>query len=369
MKIAAVVAILMAWTSCTEQSCFANGQRSTDERSPLNFDLVESFVLASPVASVHRYTAVSYAANDPNEDRYVVQVDSDAVFASVLDGHGGWEVAEYVNKHLVNNAATLLGNASSNNFAHIASSLSSAFVATDDALRARLLLAFQSGHGKANRVGACTMLAYAKGSTLVVANAGDVRAVLASTDASGGLVATPLSTDHNAKHVSEQNRLTEKHPNESNVVVCRSPESCRVKGILQPTRALGDFAFKYEEFNTLHASFQNGGDGLFIPQPYTPPYILAVPEIQVHTLTDADQFLILGSDGLWGDLSNEEAVKIVADYASRGEHDLAAQALVYEVIAKNAEGLNATWAEITNLVPGRERRSVHDDTAVVVLFF
>ncbi|RLO11174.1 hypothetical protein DYB28_005069 [Aphanomyces astaci] len=236
MKIAAVVAILLAWTSCTEQSCFANGQRSTDERSPLNFDLVESFVLASPVASVHRYTAASYAANDPNEDRYVVQVDSDAVFASVLDGHGGWEVAEYVNKHLVNNAATLLGNTSSNNFAHIASSLSSAFVATDDALRAPLLPFFQSGHGKANRVGACTMLAYAKGSTLVVANAGDVRAVLASNDAWRGLVATPLSTDHNAKHVSEQNRLTEKHPNETDVVVCRSPESCRVKGILQPTR-------------------------------------------------------------------------------------------------------------------------------------
>ncbi|RHZ02115.1 hypothetical protein DYB37_013543 [Aphanomyces astaci] len=170
MKIAAVVAILLAWTSCTEQSCFANGQRSTDERSPLNFDLVESFVLASPVASVHRYTAASYAANDPNEDRYVVKVDSDAdaVFASVLDGHAGWEVAEYVNKHLVKNAATLLGNASSNDFTH--SSLSSAFVGTDDALRARLLRVFLSGHGKANRVGACTMLAYAKGSTLVVAN-------------------------------------------------------------------------------------------------------------------------------------------------------------------------------------------------------
>ncbi|KAF0707445.1 hypothetical protein AaE_013597, partial [Aphanomyces astaci] len=301
MKIAAVMAILLAWTSCTEPSCFANGQRSTDERSPLNFDLVESFVLASPMARVQRYTAASYAANNPNEDRYVVQVDSDAVFASVLDGHGGWEVAEYVNKHLVNNTAALLRDAAFNNPAasndptHIASSLSSAFVATDDALRALLLPSFQLGRGKANRVGACSMLAYAKGSTLVVANAGDVRAVLASNDASGRLVATPLSTDHNAKHESEQARLVADHPNESDVFVCRSPESCRVKGILQPTRALGDFAFKYEEFNTLHASFHNGGDGLFIPQPYTPPYVLAVPEIQVHTLTDADQFLILGT--------------------------------------------------------------------------
>ncbi|RHY57547.1 hypothetical protein DYB38_013633, partial [Aphanomyces astaci] len=124
-----------------------------------------------------------------------VQVDSDAVFASVLDGHGGWEVAEYVNKHLVNNTAALLRDAAFNNPA-----------ASNDPTH------------------------------VTCATPGDVRAVLASNDAWRGLVATPLSTDHNAKHVSEQNRLTEKHPNETDVVVCRSPESCRVKGILQPTR-------------------------------------------------------------------------------------------------------------------------------------
>ncbi|ETV71576.1 hypothetical protein H257_13044 [Aphanomyces astaci] len=242
MKIAAVVAILLVWTSCTEPSCFANGLINTGERGPLNFDFVESFVLASPVAHVHRYTAASYAANNPNEDRYVVQVDFDAVFASVLDGHGGWQVADYVKKHLVNNAATLLRDAAFNNPAasndptHIASLLSSAFVATDNALSALLLPSYQVGFGLVNRVGACSMLAYAKGDTLVVANAGDVRAVLASTNASGGLVATPLSTDHNAKHESEQARLVAAHPNESDVFVCHLPESCYVKGIVQPTR-------------------------------------------------------------------------------------------------------------------------------------
>ncbi|ETV76772.1 hypothetical protein H257_09229 [Aphanomyces astaci] len=61
MKIAAVVAIFLV-SSCTEPSCFANGQRSTDERSLLDFDLVVSFVLASLVALVHRYTAASYAS-------------------------------------------------------------------------------------------------------------------------------------------------------------------------------------------------------------------------------------------------------------------------------------------------------------------
>ncbi|RHY76337.1 hypothetical protein DYB38_011615, partial [Aphanomyces astaci] len=50
-----------------------------------------------------------------------------------------------------------------------------------------------------------------------------------------------------------------------------------------------------------------------------------------------DRCIRLGSDGLWGDLSNEEAVEIVADYASRGVHFRAAQALVNRVIAKEVE--------------------------------
>ncbi|ETV71602.1 hypothetical protein H257_13064 [Aphanomyces astaci] len=369
MKIAVVWAILLVWTSCTEATCDADAQCTMDERSQLNFDIVESVVLASSVSRVHRYTAASYAANDPNEDRYVVQVDSDAVFASVLDGHGGWQVAEYVNKHLVNDTAALLRDVASNDPTYIASLLSSAFVATDDAMRTLLLPAFQLGFGEVNRVGACSMLAYAKEDTLVVANAGDVRAVLASIDASGGLVATPLSTDHNAKHASEQARLVADHPNESNLVMCQSREACYVKGGLQPTRALGDFAFKYEEFNTFPLGPKHKGGGRFIPQPYTPPYVLAVPEIQVHTLTDADHFLILGSDGLWDDLSNEEAVKIVAHFASRGLHNLAAQALIDQVIAKTADGFQVRAADIAALIPGRKRRQVHDDTTVVVLFF
>ncbi|ETV71610.1 hypothetical protein H257_13071 [Aphanomyces astaci] len=343
MKIAAVVAIFLVWTSCTEPSCFANGQSSTDEPIPLNFDAVERFVMASPVARVHRYDAASYAAKDPNEDRYVVRVDFDAVFASVLDGHRGWQVAEYVNQHLIDNAAALLGNVSSNNFAHIKSSLSRAFVATDDALRGRLLPTFQLGFGLVNRPGACTMLSYAKGDTLVVANAGDVRAVLASNNTSRGLVATPLSTDHNAKHASEQARLFKEHPNETDVVVCHSPDACYVKDGLQPTRGLGDFVYKYEEFNKFPLGPKYKGDGRFIPQPYTPPYILAVPEIQ--------------------------AVEIVADYVSRGEHELAAQALVNQVINTTAKNVNVDWNDIAYLKPGKERRRVHDDITVVVLFF
>ncbi|ETW01539.1 hypothetical protein, variant 1 [Aphanomyces invadans] len=338
MRVVSVATILALWSTGTApSSCDGQGQCSIDDRSSLNFDLAESVKLPSPVARVHRYTAASYSANDPNEDRYTVHVETDGVFASVLDGHGGWQVSEYVRQNLVNNTKAALRASSSTDSADIVSALSSAFESTDETLRSLLLPAFQLGFGQVNRVGTCTLLAYAQGDTLVVANAGDVRAVLATTNTDGELVATALSTDHNAKHASEQARLAAAHPNERNLVVCQTPEACYVKGGLQPTRALGDFAFKYAEFNQFPASANRQGGGRFIPKPYTPPYVLAGPETQVHTLTDADQFLVLGSDGVWDDLSNEEAVEIVAKLAARGMHDVAAQAVIDRVIAKTAE--------------------------------
>ena len=42
--------------------------------------------------------------------------------------------------------------------------------------------------------------------------------------------AVVLSRDHNAKLKHEQDALREAHPGEANIVVCKSPEACYVKG-------------------------------------------------------------------------------------------------------------------------------------------
>ncbi|RHY75122.1 hypothetical protein DYB34_013920, partial [Aphanomyces astaci] len=56
--------------------------------------------------------------------------------------------------------------------------------------------------------------------------------------------------------------------------------------------ALGDFAFKHASFNgpadpTLRAN------GRHIAEPYTPPYVFALPETISHVVTATDKFLIL----------------------------------------------------------------------------
>lgn len=43
---------------------------------------------------------------------------------------------------------------------------------------------------------------------------------------------------------------------------------------------------------------------------YLKPYVIPDPEVTVTARTDADEFLILGSDGLWDVVSNELACAV-----------------------------------------------------------
>lgn len=75
---------------------------------------------------------------------------------------------------------------------------------------------------------------------------------------------------------------------------------------LQISRSIGDVYLKKAEFNRepLYARFR-------LREPITRPILSSDPEISVHELEPHDQFLIFASDGLWEQLSNQEAVDIV----------------------------------------------------------
>ncbi|KAL4144636.1 hypothetical protein PRNP1_013762 [Phytophthora ramorum] len=331
-----------------------------------------------------RLSSASYKANFPIEDKYAVETtDSGDVFAAVLDGHGGWQVSEYARKMLIGNVQkelSYLYKSGTNEPAHgdektvpdgrVAAAIQRAFGRTDRDLLAEVASAFKLGFGAVARCGSCACLAYVHEGTVHVANAGDIRAVLGKLGKDADtIVAEPLSSDQNAMVKFEQEKLAKEHPGEANVFTCRHPDSCYVKGALQPTRAFGDFSLKHPEFNG--PPYVNGdrSAGRHFSAPYTPPYITATPEVKSHKLEEGDKFLIIGSDGLWDYLSNEEAVEVVKGQASCGNHDLAGRALVERVLQKAAKRYGMTYQELLSLPPGSHRRRRHDDTTVVVLFF
>lgn len=92
-----------------------------------------------------------------------------------------------------------------------------------------------------------------------------------------------------------------------------------------PLRGFGDVTFKWslELQQSILSSLESGADldslhmYQYTPPNYlTPPYLDATPEITYHKLRPQDRFLILGTDGLWDELGNEEAVRLVGEHLS-----------------------------------------------------
>lgn len=160
--------------------------------------------------------------------------------------------------------------------------------------------------------GSCALLALFDpvNSVLRVANTGDSRAVLGRWDsAAGKYVARPMSCDQTGFNKDEIQRLRREHPGEDVV----DPKTGRVHGIAV-SRAFGDARWKWSNELTTYAH-----EKLFGPAPRpngvikTPPYLIAEPEItetQIQAGSKPD-FLIMASDGLWDNMSSEDAVTCV----------------------------------------------------------
>lgn len=202
--------------------------------------------------------------------------------------------------------------------------------------------------------------------------------------ASGKVRAIALTRDHNAREPEEQERLAKEHPGEPDIVRCRpnNPDACYVKGFLQPTRALGDLSMKRAEFNDTGIDGMRGqptkhNGRFFRGKTYTPPYISATPTITEVKLAGSrseedgkehDEFLILATDGLWDELSSDEAVQFVAN--DQGPPDSCAGRLVTHALAVAAQSQRMTLSSLQQVPPGpRGRRRLHDDITAVVLWF
>jgi serine/threonine protein phosphatase PrpC len=132
--------------------------------------------------------------------------------------------------------------------------------------------------------GATSVVAAVRGDTVVVANAGDSRAVLCRKG-----VAVPLSEDHKPANAGESERILAA----GGFVTAQG----RVNGNLNLSRSLGDL--KYKGNTALGRDRQ---------------MITAEPDVAVHALVARDdEFMVLACDGVWDVLSNQECVDFVRE--------------------------------------------------------
>ncbi|XP_047957361.1 probable protein phosphatase 2C 14 isoform X2 [Salvia hispanica] len=202
------------------------------------------------------------------EDSHKIFHSSSATkdFFGVYDGHGGSKAAEFVAENLHLNIFEMLENNCGN---EKEKAFREAYLRTDKDF-------LKQGLGS----GVCCVTALIQGKEMAVSNLGDCRAVLCRDG-----VAEAITTDHKPEREDERRRIED---NGGFLEIHRG--AWRVQGTLAVSRSIGDSHLK--------------------------DWVMAEPDTQLIHLTPDMQYLVLASDGLWDEVSNQEAVDIVMQSCS-----------------------------------------------------
>lgn len=196
---------------------------------------------------------------------------------SVMDGHGGKEVAEFCSERL---PAEIARGPSED----APGALVAAFHRMDELLGSEPLL------GDPDCVGCTCVVCLVRPDALVVANCGDSRAVLSRR---GGAV--PLSEDHKPNLPQEHERIRRAggsiYRQQVGPIV-----QFRVNGNLNLSRSIGDLQYKRN--------------------PHLKPceqMICSTPDVHAYPRDPGDEFLIVACDGVWDVLGSQDAVDFVRE--------------------------------------------------------
>ena len=338
-----------------------------------------------------RVSKSSYAANAPSEDRCTIFADSEhnCIFAGVYDGHAGGRCAEWVDQNIFDMFSKELQRASGD----VQAAMEAVHAYADQRYIAE---AEKAGDTELMCCGTCAVSAYIElsddeKSTVTVGNLGDSRAIMGEF-VMGNLYIEDLSTDHScADSESERRRLRAEFPDEPRIVITEEDslgevgedEDGTVMGLCRFTRSIGDCHMKSrassEAFNAWHAAHKTG-------QSIKPPasgkqYISSDAECQVGKVRDG--FLLLACDGIWDEMSSEEAGRICSELLVQTALDKSANVadlFVDEVLKKAAARIRDDYEEEEDLTVEELRRRpqgkspgarslLHDDMTVVIIDF
>ncbi|KAF3637848.1 putative protein phosphatase 2C 22 [Capsicum annuum] len=214
---------------------------------------------------------------------------SPGAFYGVFDGHGGVDAALFTQKNLLSFIVEDTHFPSM-----VKRAIRNAFVKADNALADTKSLDSTSG--------TTALTALILGRTMLIANAGDSRAVLGKRGR-----AIELSKDHKPNTTSEKLRIEKL----GGVIY-----DGYLNGQLSVARALGDW----------HIKGPKGSKGPLSSE----------PELEELVLSEDDEFLIMGCDGLWDVMSSQYAVTIVRkELMLHNDPEQCSKELVREALKRN----------------------------------
>jgi serine/threonine protein phosphatase PrpC len=246
-----------------------------------------------PKAHLGSHTLQSFGkGTNENQDAYVVSANGSKFLAGVFDGHGerGKKISHFAKDSLQKN---LFSHKELHNNPRLA--LESAYRDTQNQI--------ERSHGTdAAQSGTTAVACYQHRDRLLVANVGDSRAVLGRCDtARKGFRAVELTSDQKPSRPDEKQRVLQL----GGKVDQMSFPVWNPGGGLRLMRGGPERVMDSSGFGGLAMSRSLGDLSLH-------PYVTAQPEVSERKLDSRDRFLVLGSDGVWDQMSSQEAVDIAS---------------------------------------------------------
>ncbi|KAB2625128.1 protein phosphatase 2C 13 [Pyrus ussuriensis x Pyrus communis] len=274
--------VLVAETISTEISRFESVLSCTET---INNAVMESSAVKF-VPNIHSGSHSDIGSRDSMDDEHIRIDDLSAhvgprfkcpfpsAFYAVFDGHGGPEAAAYIKRNAMRlffEDADLPQRMDMDAvfFRELENSHRKAFLLADHALA--------DEQSVRSSCGTTALTALILGRHLMVANAGDCRAVLCRKG-----IAVDMSQDHRPSYLPERMRVEQ---------LGGYIDDGYLNGSISVTRALGDW-------------------GLKLPLGSSSP-LIAEPDVQQVMLTEGDEFFIIGCDGIWDVMSSQYAVSLV----------------------------------------------------------
>ncbi|CAO3687001.1 hypothetical protein G6F70_007609 [Rhizopus microsporus] len=354
-------------------------------------------------------------SNDPVEDNYSINTFQQGLIVGVYDGHIGPHCSRLIKKQLPIYIARELNKdpntplseqekeeAISKAFSDLDQDIQQRFYdifpknlkrTTEKDIRAAIARqpdqkATQSIIDEAIN-GSCALTVYVKDGVVYSANTGDSRVVIVSQDEQGNWKGRRLVEEESPANPSWRAHMMEQHPpEESDVLIMRN----RIFGLIAVGGSFGDIMYKvpveyqmkvlpyipYDSYKTF-ARYHHR----IVAHYRTPPYLESKPLTSRHQLQKGDKFIILGTDGLWDELSwddvrssqgDQKAAEIMSTWRSKGESNpathLIREALLYDAVYKNLrvkEPVEDEQLELSKRLTRKPSRSYRDDITIVVI--
>ena len=295
--------------------------------------------LVNKGTGIYRYDISQLPSNNPIEDNHSEQIlqlksssssendnPNDLYFFGIYDGHGGPFTSTKLSHALIPHVAkSLIKNG------HNDTTIQDSFVQLDHEIviqSFKNLFADPMSKENIQNImpaisGACCLLSIYDSQTqdLKVAVTGDSRALVIGQDPQNEWYVKSCSIDQTGDNPEEVERIRNEHPKEPNVIA-----RGRILGSLQPSRAFGDYRYKVKEIDGQSLSSLPDYLKLYLrAQPrnfLTPPYVTAKPEITTTKIDDKVKLMVMGSDGLFELLTNEEIAALSIKWLEQNQGKL-----------------------------------------------